>query len=348
MEVKEFLIRLCESAHVSGYESEGTKVVVGAFSESLQDVGTDKFGNVVGVKKGRGKGKLMLAAHIDEIGLMVADIDDRGFVRFTTIGGFDARVFPAMEVTIHGREKVFGVIGIKPPHILPRDEANKAFKAEDLFIDTGFGRDKLTSLIGVGDIITIRSKAAELKNGYLSAKSMDDSVGVATLFSAMKYLERIDHDLDVYFVATEQEEVGLRGATTAAYSIEPDIAIAIDVGFGKTPDLDDSKTIEMGKGPAIAIGTRVHPAVYGRLVKAAKDANLKYQVEVMPSGTGTDADSLQISGTGVATGVISVPLKYMHTPVETVKLDDIDQTGRLLMEFVRSFDGTELEDALCL
>ena len=348
MEVRDFLIKLCESAHVSGYESEGAEIVRQAFAEYLPDVSTDKFGNVVGFKKGRGKGRLMLTGHMDEIGLMVADIDEKGFVRFTTIGGFDERVFPAQEVIIHGREKIFGVIGIKPPHILPPEELNKVFKAEDLFIDTGYGRDKLSSLIAVGDIITMRSKAADLRNGCLSAKSMDDSVGVATLFCAMKYLRRVDHDLDVYFVATTQEEVGLHGATTSAYTIEPDIAIAIDVGFAKTPDVSDPKVIDMGMGPAIAVGPAIHPAIFEKLKKTAKDANLKYQVEALPSRTGTDADSMQISGVGVATGVISVPLKYMHTPVETVMLSDIDQTGRLLAEFIRAFDDVELEDALCL
>ena len=348
MEVKEFLIKLCESAHVSGFESEGAGIVCEAFSEYLADVSLDKLGNVTGVKKGRGKGKLMLAAHMDEIGLMVADIDDKGLVRFTALGGFDARVFPAMEVTIHGREKIYGVIGIKPPHILPPEDAGKVFKAEDLFIDTGYGKERLSGLVGVGDVITINSKAADLKNGFLSAKSMDDSVGVAVLLSTIKYLERYDHDLDVYFVATVQEELGCRGAKTSAYAINPDMAIAIDVGFGKTPDVSDAKAIEMGMGPGIAIGPAIHPAIYDRLRDAAKGANLKYQIEVLPSRTGTDTDNMQISGNGVATGVISVPLKYMHTPVETVKLDDIDQTGRLLAEFIRSFDGVELEGALCL
>ena len=348
MEIKDFLIKLCESPHISGFESGGAEIIRKAFMEHLTDVSTDKFGNVVGVKKGGGKGKLLLAAHMDEIGLMVADIDERGFVRFVTLGGFDARVFPAMEVIIHGREDVFGVIGIKPPHILPPEDANKTFKAEDLLIDTGFGREKLTELVRVGDVITVNSKAVDLKNGYLSAKSMDDSAGVAALLSAIKQLERYEHDLDVYFIATAQEEVGLRGARTSAFSIEPDIAIAVDVGFGKTPDVEDSKSIEMGKGPALAVGPGIHPAVFDILKKAAKNANLKYQVEVIPARTGTDADIMQITGAGAAAGVISVPLKYMHTPVETVKLDDVEMTGRLLMEFVRAFDGVGLEDALCL
>jgi len=348
LEVKDFLIELCESAHVSGFESEGAEIVRRAFAEQLPDVSIDKFGNVVGVKKGRGKGKLMLAAHLDEIGLMAADIDERGFVRFTTIGGFDARVFPALEVTIHGREKVFGVIGVLPPHILPPEDRSKAFKAEDLFVDTGYSRERLQELIGVGDIITINNKAVTLKNDLLSAKSMDDSAGIAALYAAMKKLQRTDHDLTVYFVATAQEEVGIRGATTSAYSLEPDIAIAVDVGFGKTPDMDESKALEMGGGPGIAVGPGIHPAVYETLKKCAKAAGVKCQTEVIPSRTGTDADSLQISRHGVATGVVSIPLRYMHTPVETVNLNDIDSTGRLLAEFVKAFDDTDLEVALCL
>ena len=348
MEVKEFLIKLCESAHVSGCETGGAEIVKQAFSEYLDDVSVDVFGNVVGVKKGRGKGKLMLAAHLDEIGLMVADIDERGFVRFTTLGGFDAREFPATEVTIRGREDVYGIIGVLPPHVLPRDERDKAFKMEDLLIDTGYSREKLLGLVRVGDIITIRSKAAELLNGNLSVKSLDDSAGVAALYSAMRNLRRSECDLDIYFVATAQEEVGARGATTSAYNIEPDIAIAIDVGFGKTPDVDEIDSFEMGKGPAIAIGPAIHPAVFENLKNCAKAANLKYQIDVLPSGTGTDADVMQISGKGVATGVVSIPLKYMHTPVETVVLEDVELTGRLLAEFARAFDDADLEGALCL
>ena len=348
MEVKDFLIKLCDSPHVSGYERAAAEIVAGAFGEYLPDVYADKLGNVIGVKKGAGKCRLMFAAHMDEIGLMVADIGERGFVKFTTIGGFDERVFPAREVTIHGKEKVFGVIGVKPPHLTPPDGAKNAFKAEDLCIDTGYSREKLAELIGIGDIITINAETAELKNNFLSGKSMDDCVGVAVLLSVIKHLKYVKHDADVYFVATVQEEVGIRGAATSAYAIEPDVAIAIDCGFAKTPELDEIKTVEPGNGPAIAIGPGIHPGVYELLKKTARAASLKTQVEVIVSRTGTDTDNMQISNTGVATCVISVPVKYMHTPVETVMLDDIDTTGRLLAEFAAAFNETGLEDALCL
>jgi endoglucanase len=348
LETRDFLIKLCEASSVSGSESEAAEIIREAFSEYLSDVSLDNFGNVTGVKKGRGKGKLMLAAHMDEIGLMVTDIDEKGFIRFTTIGGIDSRVLPAQEVIIHGKEKVFGVIGLKPPHITAPEEKDLAVKIEDLVIDTGYSSERINKLVSVGNVITIKSKAKSLKNNLVSAKSMDDSVGVAVLYSTLKQLKDVSHDLDVYFVATVQEEVGIRGAITSSYNIEPDIGIAVDVGFAKTPELDETKTIEMGKGPAIAIGPGIHPSVYELLKKAAKDANLKHQIEVLVSRTGTDADSIQISRKGVAAGVISVPLKYMHTPVETVELSDIEQSGRLLAEFVRIFNDTELESALCL
>jgi len=348
METQEFLIKLCEASSVSGYESEKAEIIREAFSEYVCDVSPDALGNLIAVKKGRGKGKLMLAAHMDEIGMMAADIDEKGLIRFVTIGGIDSRVLPAQEVIIHGKEKVFGVIGVKPPHITPPEEKTLAVKIEDLVIDTGYDCAKVKTLVSVGDIITFHSKAINLKNNMVSAKSMDDSVGVAVLFSAVKQLKDVDCALDIYFVATAQEEVGIRGAATSAYNIEPDIGIAIDGGFAKTPELDEIKTIEMGKGPAIAIGPGIHPGVYELLKKAAKEANLKHQIEVIPSRTGTDADNIQISREGVCTGVVSVPVKYMHTPVETVELSDIEQTGRLLAEFARLFNDMELEDALCL
>jgi len=348
METQEFLIKLCEASSVSGYESEKAEIIREAFSEYVCDVSPDALGNLIAVKKGRGKGKLMLAAHMDEIGLMVTDIDEKGFIRFTSIGSIDSRILPAQEVIIHGKEKLFGVIGVKPPHITPPEEKDAAVKIQDLVIDAGYNREKLQTLIGVGNIITFRSKAKILKNRLVSAKAMDDSVGIAVLYSALKHLNDVNHDLDIYFVATAQEEVGLRGAITSTYNIKPDIGVAIDGGFAKTPELDEIKTIEMGKGPSIGIGPGIHPGVFELFKKAAKDANLKYQIEVFSSRTDTDADNIQISGTGVAAGVISVPVKYMHTPVETVDLFDIEQAGRLIYEFVRSFNNTELEKALCL
>jgi len=348
LEVKEFLSKLCEAPRICGYESDCVKFIASAFSEYLDNVKTDTFGNVIGVKKGRGKGTLMLTGRIDEIGMMVTNIDGRGFIRFTAIGGFDARVLPAQEVIIHGREKLYGVIGVKPPHLTPPGEKNNAYKAEDLFIDTGFSREKLVELCGIGDIITLRSNIFELKNGRFSGKSMAGAASAAVLLSAMRYLSQNSHDLDVYYVAATQAKAGICRVINSAYGIEPDIAIAFGASFGKTPELDEIKTIEMGKGPAIAIGPVIHPRVYESLIKSALNINITYQIKVLPISTGTDADNIQISGTGIATGVILTPLKYMHTSVETAEFEDIDQTGRLINEFINAFNDIEMEAALCL
>jgi len=348
LEVKDFLVRLSETPRVSGRESAGAEAVTEAFSEYLSDVRTDKLGNVVGIKKGNGKGKLMLAAHMDEIGLMVSGIDEKGFVGFVTIGGVDFRVLPAQEVWIHGSKKVFGVIGHKPPHLTSPEDRKKPIKIEDLKIDTGYSPEKISTLVRVGDIITVNAKTHQLKNNKLAGRSLDDAAGVAALYSAMKRLRDVKHDLDIYFIATSQEEIGGNGGIISAYGIEPDLAIAVDVGFAKTPELDDEKTIEMGKGPSIGIGPGIHPKMFELLKKSAKDAGIKHQIEVYPSWTGTDADDIQISRKGVAMGVLSIPLKYMHTPVETVLPDDIEETGRLIAEFIRAFNDTELEEALDL
>jgi endoglucanase len=285
---------------------------------------------------------------MDEIGMMVSHINEKGLIHMIAVGGIDSRVLPAQEVIIHGKEKVFGVIGMKPPHITSPDERTKALAMSDLTIDTGYSPEKINELVNVGDIITFDAKATELKSDQITGKSMDDAVGVAVLLSTVKRLRDINHDLDVYFVATTQEEIGAGGAMTSAYNIKPDMAIAIDVGFAKTPELQDSDTIEMGKGPAIGIGTAIHPGIFEILKQAAKDFGIKYQIDVLPARTGTDTDSIQIANEGVATGVLSVPLKYMHTPIETVLVDDIEQTGRLLAGFIQSFNDKDLEEALCL
>ena len=341
MEIKDFLLQMDSVPHVSGYEGELADVLKVEFSK-YSEVSTDKMGNVIALKKGDGTGpKVMIAAHMDEIGMMVSVVTDEGFVKFSCIGGIDKRNVLAQEVTIHGREKVFGIIGIKPPHLVSAEESKKVIDFFDMAIDTGYSKEKLEKLVRPGDIITFNTKMTELKGGKMTGRALDDNAGIAVMYAAMKNLEFMKHKADFYFVATTQEEVGLRGAKVATYDIKPDIGIAVDVCFGRTPGLDDSNSQELGKGPVISVGPGVTRKVFEDLRKAAKKGNTPHQIEVRPRSGGTDAFVIQVGEGGVLTGDIGIPLKYMHSTNETVQISDIENGGKLISDYVLSLNSEE-------
>jgi endoglucanase len=343
LEIKDFLLQMDTVPHVSGYEGELAELLKTEFSKFCE-TSIDKFGNVIALKKGLGGGpKIMIAAHMDEIGMMVSAITEEGFVKFSRVGGIDKRNVLAQEVTIHGREKVFGIIGIKPPHLVKPDEQKKVIEFFDMAIDTGYSKEELEKLVRPGDIITFNTKMAELKGGKMTGRAMDDIVGIAVMYATMKNLEVMKHKADVYFVGTAQEEVGCRGAYTATYTIKPDYGIAVDVGFGRTPGLDESNSQELGKGPVLTVGPNVTRSVFEGLKKAAGKNHTPYQVEVSPGMTGTDAFYIQIGEGGVCTGVVSIPLKYMHSTNETVQLSDIDCGGKLIADYIMSLNCEEDE-----
>jgi putative aminopeptidase FrvX len=337
MEIKEFLTELIAVPGISGYEKCVAQLISQAFNPYCHDVKTDSFYNVYGQKMGNGHGpKIMIAAHMDEIGLMVTDIDEKGFIRFTNIGGVDPRILLAQEVEVHGKENIFGVIGAKPPHLQRRGEASRATEIKDMAIDVGLPFDNVKELVSIGDIITFRSPLTPLKGQFISGKSLDDRAGVAVLLEAMKELDDLRFSADVYFVATVQEEVGVRGATISAYQLAPDIGIAIDVTHGDTPDAAKDDTFAMDKGPVIGIGPNMHPRLTQKLMDIGTEYGIDYMTEVAPGPTGTDARSIQISRCGVPTVLLEIPLRYMHTTVETLNLNNIKQAARLLARFIAS------------
>ena len=347
MNAKEFLVKLSNSVGVSGYESERAGIILDLFNKYCDEAWVDKFGNVVGLKKGSGKGKLMFSAHMDEIGLMVTNIDKLGFIGVTQVGGFDQRTLLAHEVVIHGKEKIFGVIGIKPPHITTPEEAKKSVKLEHMLIDTGFDAAQLEKLVAIGDLITINRQVIELKNNRLAGKCMDNTAGVATYAVIFEKLKDYSHDLNLYFVASAQEEVGLRGAQTAAQTIMPDMAIVLDVGFGKSGEGSDDGEVSLGEGAEIVCGPNIDRRIFQRLKETATKNGIKHQITVAHGMTGTDARIIQVTGAGVATALVAIPTKYMHTSVETICFDDIESVGRLLSEYVTGFNGCDVEDFLC-
>jgi tetrahedral aminopeptidase len=336
----ELLRQLSEAAGVSGYEDAVRALVRDALAPLADSLRTDALGNLIALQRGEGEGRrpsIMLAAHMDEIGLMVSGYAG-GFLRFHTVGGVDLRTLPGQEVTVHGRQPLAGIVASRPPHVLSAEERSKPVPLDKLFIDVGLGEETLRQQVQVGDLVTMRRDFVSLAGGYASGKALDDRAGVVSLAVCLELLRGVRHSWDVYAVATTQEEIGLRGATVSAYGVAPDIAIAVDVGFGKQQGVAESKTIAMDGGPAIAMGPNVHPLMHQRLVATAKQQEQKYQTEVIAGASGTDGWAIQVAREGIPTAVLSIPLRYMHTTVETICVRDIERTGRLMAQFIRGLD----------
>lgn len=350
MDVKTFFKRLSEASGISGYE-ESVAEPIREHCPWADQIKTDKLGNVIMLKNGQGaepRPKIMLAAHMDEIGLIITKIEEGGFLRFSTVGGIDQRVLLSQEVTVHGKRPLAGVIGAKPPHIQLRGEQAQAVKMEDLFIDLGFeDQQQVQAVVQVGDLASLSRSVVELRGSLLAGKAFDDRAGVAAIFECFKVLATLQHRADVYGVATVQEEVGLRGAVTSTYGISPDLGIAIDVGFGDQPGVQETDTIKLGRGPGISLGPHVHPRVHERMVAAAKEWNIPYSLDPSPYPGGTDAYAIQVTQGGVATILLSIPLRYMHTPIETIDYRDVQHTGRLMAMFIAGIDNDFVEGLTC-
>ncbi len=346
MDCKAFLQRLSEAPGISGYEHTIRDVVIEEFKRYSDDVQVHKMGSVIGLRRGQGaepRCRVMLAGHMDEIGLMVSKIDD-GFLRVAEVGGIDPRILPGLEVMVHGRKDLPGIVGTRPPHVLSAEDRGKVTPLHELFVDVALSLDEVSKQVRVGDLITFRRPFSALQNDWAAGKAFDDRVGVAVVGACLANLaDRWKHSWDVYGVATTQEEVSFLGATATTYGIHPDIGIAIDVTFGSMGDSADGDTFKMNGGPVIGYGPNVHPKVYEMLVAAAKELEIPYQVEPLPRGSGTDAWPMQISREGVPTGVIGVPLRYMHTPAETVCIADVERAGKLLAAFTASLDDSAMD-----
>jgi putative aminopeptidase FrvX len=340
VEVVPFLKSLSEASGVSGYEEEVRDLVQETFASLADEVRTDAMGNVIALKRGGGEGprrRIMLAGHMDEIGLIVTLLD-KGFLRFTQVGGFDVRTLMGQEVIVHGKKPLPGVIGSRPPHVLKAEERDKPVPMDKLFIDVGLTQEELAKTVRVGDLITTRRPFLELQNGLVSGKAFDDRAAVVAIGVCLETLQALDHTWDVYGVATVQEEVGLRGAFTSTYGIAPDVGIAIDVGFGKQPGVTEQYSIDLDKGPSLCIGPNIHPALFRELKRVADEFEIPVQVEVAPRGTGTDANAMQITREGIPTALLSIPVRNMHTPIETLAVKDVVRTGRLMAQFIASLD----------
>ncbi|MCW3489972.1 M42 family metallopeptidase [Dethiobacter alkaliphilus] len=349
MEIKDFLRDICEAPGVSGYEHNVAKIVNAAFLDYADEVRQDRLGNVVFYKKGTGENRprILLAAHMDEIGLMVTKVEEGGFLRFSAVGGIDPRTIVGQEVILYGKEALPGVIGVKPPHLTAGEDLTKAHSMEDLHIDVALPEERVKKLVSVGDLAVIRREMIDLAGNSVAAKAMDDRAGIAVLLTCLQELERLQHKADVFAVATVQEEVGVRGAATATYGVVPDIGIAVDVTHGEMPGVPEHETSKLGKGPALTLGPNIHPKVGNELISIAKEYKIPYQLEVSPAPTGTDARAIQVTRGGIPTGLVSIPLRYMHTSVELLDLEDVKLSGRLLAYFIAAVDAAFLEGLKC-
>ncbi|HPT77605.1 MAG TPA: M20/M25/M40 family metallo-hydrolase [Candidatus Atribacteria bacterium] len=339
MDLKDFLKELIEIPGVSGYEAEIAGYIANEFRQHCDEVVTDPFYNVYGIKRGAGdksNPKVMLAAHMDEIALMVKDIDKSGFLRFTNIGGVDQRILLAQEVIVHGRDKLTGIVAVMPPHLLSPEDASRAIEMKDMYIDLGLPCERVKELVQVGDLITFKSPLVSMLGSFVNGKSIDDRAGVVILNEVMKELDKLVYQAEVCCVATVQEEVGTRGAIISTYRAEPDIGIAIDVTHGDTPDASKDDTYAMDKGIVVCKGPNMHPGLTERFLEIAREYRMDCQVAVSPRPTGTDARSMQISRAGVPTILVEIPLRYMHTTVETLNLDHIKSVARLIALFIAS------------
>lgn len=340
----QLLKKLCEAPGISGYENPVTDIIAEELKSFCNKVEVDRLGNVIALKKANSQEgkvepkKLMLAAHMDQIGFLVKSIDTNGFIRFAVVGGFDPKTLVAQRVIIHGKKRIIGVIGSKPIHVLEEVERKKAPEMKEFFIDVGLNKKEVEALIQPGDAITFDRDFVQLNDKVVTSLALDNRVGVYVIMEALRRVK--EHKVDIYAVATAQEEVGLRGATTSSYAIEPDFGIALDVTIAMdTPGIkEEEKGCALGKGTAISVMNSsmiAHRGLYQFLKELAEKHNINYQMDVMERG-GTDAGSIQKSRCGVITGGISIPTRYIHSVVEMCHIDDIEATIKLLIVFLEN------------
>ena len=340
----EFLKKLINAESPSGFEQNAKKVWVDAIDKNCDEVRLDVHGNSTGVYNQGGNKKVMFSAHIDEVGYIVKHIDDDGYIYVTAIGGIDRHLMPGQMVNIlteHGI--IIGVVGRKPVHCLDEDneEEDTVAKMHELWIDIGvndFGQT--VGAVRIGDPIVPSNTFAWLMESRITGRGLDDKAGVwvmAKLIEALKKNEMSGETFPaIYCSATVQEEIGCRGAITSTYNINPEVAIAIDATFATDHPYMDKEAwgdIEVGGGPVICRGANINTMVFDELVASAEAINIPYQIEAEPGKTGTDAEVMQVSRNGVATGLVSIPLRYMHSPVEVVDVNDMKNTVKLLTKF---------------
>jgi putative aminopeptidase FrvX len=329
---------LCNAAGVGGLD-QAADVAEKMLSRYCDMVERDALGSIIGIIKSNKKDApvIMLEAHIDEIGLIVTRIDDSGFIYTAPCGGVDVRTLPAAEIIVYGDKPYNGVFCSTPPHLKDKDKKDKLPEIADMGIDVGLDGETAKRSIRKGDRVSFSPNFKMINDNRISSKSLDDRAGVASILYCLDLLkkENIEFKCDVAVVFAVQEELGCRGSAVSSYRINPDYAVAVDVSYARTPDADSAKCGELGKGAMIGWSPTLDVNMTRKLVSIAEKHGISYQHEVMGGLTGTDADSISDTRTGTRTALLSIPLRYMHTPYEVADKRDIESIGRLLSHFIK-------------
>ena len=340
---KKFLKNILETPSPSGYE-EPVQRIVREYAGNFADVRTDLHGNVIAAVNPGAKLRVMFAGHADQIGLIVTFINENGFIYTNPIGGWDPQQLIGQRMTIHtAKGPIPAVISRKPIHVLDEEERKQVVKLKDMWLDVGAkNQSEAAELVRVGDCVTLELGFQEMRNGFANSPGMDNKTGLWVAMEAARRAAKNKLNVAVFAVATVQEEIGLRGAATSAYGVDPQVGIAIDVTHATdcpTMDKTQNGDLKLGGGPVLARGPNMNPIVVERLRKTAEEAEIVVQWEAIGRGTGTDANAIQLARGGKAAGLVSIPNRYMHSAVEMCSLDDLDHAADLLAAFVASLEA---------
>ena len=333
---------------LSGFEGTIARLIEEKWRPLVDETSLSRVGSLHGLKRGSGKEPrpaLMIAAHMDAIGLQISKITD-GFLHITKIGGIDIRVLPGLEVTVHASvsgEDLPAVIAMPSMRLLPESESDKAVGIEYLLVDTGLTRREVERKVRVGDLVSFANEPMELAGDVISGHSLDNRSSVAALTICLEELKNKSHLWDIWAVATVQEETSYLGAYSSAFTLHPQMAIAVDVTYAKGPSGNNWQTFPLGKGVGLCIGPNMHPFLHTRLKEVAERTEIPWFLDITPSHSGTDAFAMQVNAEGIPTALVEFPLRYMHTPVESVVVKDIQRAGRLLAELIMSLEEDFVE-----
>ena len=330
--MRQALERLCTCTAPSGFESPAADVAAELLRPLVDEVSIDRMGNVLGVRRSKTPGapKLLLDAHLDEIGLIATGVED-GFLRFRSIGGVDSRMLPGRELVVLTDPPLRGLVACPAG-----GDEDKSVPLNELYVDVGLSQEEAERAVPVGTPMVYRAGCFPLGEEQMCGKSMDDRACFVTLLRAAELLRDRELDVELHIMGSTREEVSGAGAVVGTWAVAPDFCMAVDVTHGKTPDGPADKTFALGGGPAIGVGPNMTRWMTERMISKAKERSIPYQLEVMSGHTGTNGWEMQISREGVATSVLSLPLKYMHTPVETLSLADMEGVAQLLAAFAEN------------
>lgn len=345
IDLQEHLKDMISVSGLSGYEAPIREVIQRAWAPLTDEISVSRIGSLHGLKKGQGqqpRKRVLISAHMDAIGMMVTYIQD-GLLRVTGIGGIDHRILPGQPVVVHGKEDLPGIIVQPPGFLLPKSSGDGPVAMTHLLVDVGLHTDEVAEKVRIGDTVSYAQPPFDLSGEAMAGHTMDNRTSVAATTLCLEALQSRIHDWDVWAVASVQEEETLGGAFTSPFDIRPDIAIIVDVCFAKGAGSNDWSSLPFGGGVGIGYGPNIHPALYEMFEKKAKELEIPFNRDLMPKMSGTDAMAVQMVAEGIPCAVLGIPLRYMHTPVETVSLKDIRRTGRLMAEFITDLTPDTLE-----